>query len=99
MGRSHKATKVYIFRVQIRIDSWGRGGVFDMMRYDSCCPDSEKDSMKLIRVAAGENSYTGSLAEDRTLWLRMFGLSSKGPTVARWRSFGVEILQVEPEER
>lgn len=73
-----------VFEVQ------GRGNFpFDMLRYDSCCPDRSEDAAEM----------SGYDTEVRTVRLRRFARDKKaGPTVERWRSFGWSVVPGTPGE-
>lgn len=58
---------------------------FDMLRYDSCCPDTGADAALLEHHRR----------EARTVRLRRYSASGNGAEVARWRSFGWEVVSEE----
>lgn len=93
-----KPQKLYVWRVTVRIDRAARGCIpLDMMRYDRCCPETEVDAGKLNRLVHTHSG--GELTEaDRTVSFKMYDIAGQGPHAARWRSFGCEILSVEPLE-
>lgn len=57
---------------------------FDMLRYDSCCPDTEDESHKLDR------------GQRRQVKLRRFSVNALGATARRWESFGWRVVSEEP---
>jgi hypothetical protein len=59
----------------------------DMMRYDSCCPATEEDAAKLIRL-------TGQTATqaDHIIKFKRFARNSQPATFTRWRSFNCFVL-------
>lgn len=65
------------------------GSVIDMMRYDCCWPASEDDSRKLEKSQAFGGERT---ALDHVV--KFFSVGSHAPTIARWQSFGCEVLAV-----
>jgi hypothetical protein len=71
-------------RVQIeRFTVVGRGEFpYDMLRYDSCCPDRSEDA-SAMRDGVGQ----------RQVQLRRYAVNSGGPTVERWQSFGWSVVK------
>jgi hypothetical protein len=63
----------------------------DMMRYDNCVPATEADSHKLDRLSDGSRD-----PEDRTITFKMFDIPGRGPTEARWQSYGCKVIEVKP---
>lgn len=55
---------------------------FDMLRYDSCCPDRSDDAHQLVPM-----TEMGMRCR-RRVRLRRYALNNAGPTEARWASFG-----------
>lgn len=95
MTPRHKATKVYVFRVTVRVTTHQIqfGSLWDMLRYDSCSPASEADSGKLSRLS-GDYDYPYT-EEDKNIDLLMYSRSGTGPSVKRWESFGFRIMNVD----
>lgn len=55
----------------------------DMLRYDCCFPASEEDSARM------ERTFNRRARDEATITLRYVSeYKPKGPTDARWRSFG-----------
>lgn len=78
-----KQVKVYLFTVKVE----GVGHFpTDMLRYDGCYPASERDSGLI-------DNYTHQ--GKRVVTLRMVDFNPNGPTVARWKSFTWNVLEVE----
>lgn len=72
----------------------GRGEFpMDMLRYDSCYPNSERDSM-LIAGTFGRQ-FRGIRPERWSICVR--SASENKWTVGRWESFGVKITDVPRE--
>jgi hypothetical protein len=59
---------------------------FDMLRYDSCCPAQEEDSVLLA----------SHHQEKRIVTLRRFNRSGAPATATRWKSFGWTVFNEEP---
>ncbi len=75
---------------------------FDMMRYDGAYPHTEADAGKLERLchrtfvvdAVLNKAGVPETTEDRTV---TFVATKPGaPTMGRWKSFGCQVLKVEP---
>lgn len=63
-------------------------------RYDSCYPASEADSHKIQAIIAGRAE-----PDDHIITLTRAARTDGPPTVARWQSFGAEVLhQWHPEQ-
>lgn len=81
-----KPSKIYVQRIVVRITSSRMP--LDMMRYDRCVPFGSDDVARL----------TG-LREDRgpvEVTFMRYSITGSMPEVARWHSFGCEVLSVEP---
>jgi hypothetical protein len=62
----------------------------DMLRYDGCIPDSERDSYLIIGVSDAIARTPGEVE----ITLKSFYDLPRGPTVARWRSFAWEVTEI-----
>lgn len=60
--------------------------VFDMLRYDSCCPADEGQSHKLASMTSGGKPQWVILKRFRETG------ANAGPSVERWKSFGWTVL-------
>lgn len=80
----HKLTKVHMFR--FTVEGSGRFPT-DMLRYDSCWPVHETEAR---RLADGSD-----VRERRSVTLKRAAVNGCGPTIARWRSFGWAVTNVE----
>lgn len=56
---------------------------FDMLRYDSACPDTEVDTHAM------EDDSPMAL---RTVVLRRYAIDDRAPTEARWKSLGWQVI-------
>ena len=82
--KQHKLAKVYLFRLTVK----GSGEFpFDMLRYDGCFPEAERESGKLY--------YHASFEHPREIELHMVSFNDKGPTKGRWQSFGWNVVKTE----
>jgi hypothetical protein len=74
-----RAFKVYITRLVVE-----GAGTFpvDMLRYDSCCPETQDDVAEM----------TGRLSGKRRVVLRRFSRSGVEAERSRWRSFGWTVV-------
>ena len=77
MSKQNKINTLYLFTVT------GAGEFpFDMLRYDRCWPEREGETHKL---GSGQPGF-------RTAGVRSVEMVSlRGPTVARWASFGWKV--------
>lgn len=81
------ARKVSFFLQEVVVEGSGRFPI-DMLRYDSCVPDTESDA---VRISGTLDD--GPLDGPVTITLRRFApAASQGPTVPRWASFGWRVV-------
>jgi hypothetical protein len=73
-----RATKTY--QTTFKVEGKGAFPV-DMLRYDSAVPASEADAHRIEKQR-----------DLRTVVLTRTSVDKDGPTVARWRSFGWEVI-------
>jgi hypothetical protein len=74
----------------------GRGSFpFDMLRYDSCCPNSERDSILLEQSV--RNGFVKGIKEIERWSICVKSASDNNWTVGRWESFGVKCVPVPRE--
>jgi hypothetical protein len=91
MKTSRKEAR-YIQRIVVKVGSIQ--GVLDMMRYDSCYPETEEDAHKLTRIANGT-----AKDEDHIVNFIRAARTQSGPTAPRWASFACAVLDVQhPDE-
>jgi hypothetical protein len=64
----------------------------DMLRYDGCIPDSERDSYAITATFP-----FGAERSELEVTLRSFHELRNGPTQGRWRSFGWEVVEIYDE--
>jgi hypothetical protein len=80
-----KAQKVYLTYLVVE----GSGEFpYDMLRYDSCCPDTETDTHRMERQEQEEL---------RRVVLRRFSVSGQLATEARWRSHVWRVVLETPD--
>lgn len=67
-------------------------GVFplDMLRYDCCWPLRGEDVHEMEKPSTVMRN-----THERIIWLKTSGRADPRPTVARWASFGWEVISVE----
>lgn len=65
----------------------GVRGLLDMLRYDTCCPADEAQSVKIERLMSGREPAQ----LDHVILLRRYS-SSGSPASPRWQSFGCTVL-------
>lgn len=88
MLRAGKPRKVYVLRLVVE----GAGDFpVDMLRYDSCVPFEEKESME---IGQGD----GLRLRKRQVVLRRFSTSGMPATEGRWKSFGWNVVSEAPVE-
>lgn len=61
--------------------------LIDMLRYDSCFPSSEVESLKIQKLLRGD-----ATPGDHVLRLTSAALGSTAPSHERWESFGCHVL-------
>lgn len=61
--------------------------LIDMLRYDRCCPATERESAKIERLMDRRAEPA-----DRIIRLLRFGPSGEPATEGRWRSFACRVL-------
>lgn len=65
----------------------------DMLRYDMCYPDSEEDSLAILRTIIDRQNMTWVvLRQDASV-----SRSLSSVTAARWQSFGWDVVAIESE--
>jgi len=80
-----------VYRQRIIVEGSG-SFPFDMLRYDSCSPSKEEEIHKLTMGFRDMPEYH----EPRQVELVRYSLNGEWPTVARWKSFGWRVIQVDP---
>jgi hypothetical protein len=65
----------------------------DMLRYDRCWPVSERDSYKIVTSETRSHDESGN-----EVTVEKWQINDKPWTLARWESFGWELVRAERPE-
>lgn len=67
--------------------------LIDMMRYDRCCPHTEEEAHKVMRlITAWHGTDADRKKADHVITLLRFAAANNPATEGRWQSFGCAVL-------
>lgn len=87
----------YVSIVTVHVPS--ADALYDMLRYECCCPDSEAESQKISAISWSSTSARAGEPLDHVIRLRRFAPSEYRTNADRWRSFGCTVLDERSPEQ
>jgi len=89
--------KIYVHTMKVRADGFVSSFPIDMLRYDSCYPDSQDDVNRIVATL----DYRRRTVKDEAHVISVIHVGDKGwtPTDERWKSFGWKVIEHHIRER
>ena len=92
-GKEITVAKTYVHTVKVIPDGLIFQFPLDMLRYDSCYPDTQDDVARIITTLDPRRGAVNRKKEDLTVSVVHIGEMAWRPTDDRWKSFGWKVVE------